>query len=124
MRLSIEPSLLPLSTYLLPYLLLNLLECLQEELFNIAPLIEYDLTERLDLPELPILAPHYLPQVDDLLLLLPDDLLVLIPDQLLLLLEVLHDLPERLLQHLDLALQDLDLLRLGFPPLIVLVNRT
>ena len=51
-----------------------------------------------------------------------DDLLVLITDELLLLLEVLHYLPEGLLQDLNLSLQRFDLLLLLFASLVILID--
>ena len=92
--LTIQSSLLALSTNLLADLLFDLFECLKEKLLYIAALIQYHLTECLDLSQLRVLRAHYLSKVDHLLLLIADDLLVLIPYQLLLLLEVLNDLPK------------------------------
>lgn len=60
----------------------------------------------------------------DLFLLIADDLLMLIPHQFLFLFEVLNYLSKRLLKYLDLSLESLDLLLLGFPALIILVNCT
>jgi len=54
--------------------------------------------------------------------LIADDLLVLITDELLLLLEVLHYLPEGLLQDLNLSLQRFDLLLLLFASLVILID--
>ncbi len=60
----------------------------------------------------------------DLFLLIADDLLMLISHQLLFLFEVLNYLSKRLLKYLDLSLESLDLLLLGFAALIILVNST
>lgn len=59
---------------------------------------------------------------EDLFLLIADDLLVLEADQLLLLLKVLYNLPQTLLEHLDLAFEHLDLPLLGLAPLVILVH--
>ena len=59
---------------------------------------------------------------NDLFLLVLDDLVVLVTHELLLLLKVLHNLAQRLLEHLDLALESLDLLLLILAALVVLVH--
>ena len=92
--LSIQSSLLALSTNLLADLFFDLFERLEEKLLHIAALIQDHLTECLDLSQLRVLRAHYLSKVDHLLLLITDDLLVLIPYQLLLLLKVFNDLPK------------------------------
>ena len=60
----------------------------------------------------------------DLFLLIADDLLMLISHQYLFLFEVLNYLSERLLKHLDLALESFDLLLLKLASLIVLIHST
>jgi hypothetical protein len=60
----------------------------------------------------------------DLFLLITDNLLMLISHQFLFLLEVLNYLSKRLLKNLDLALESLDFLLLGFAALVILVNST
>lgn len=53
-----------------------------------------------------------------------DDLFVLVPHQLFFFFKVFHDLPERLLEDLNLALEHLDLLLLSLPSLVILVDGT
>ena len=105
MWLPVEAPLFAFSAYFLADLLLDLLEGLKEELFDVAALVEDHLAEGLDLAELRVLRAHYLSQVDYLLFLVSDYLFVLIPHELLFLLKVLHYLPEGLLEDLDLALE-------------------
>jgi len=59
---------------------------------------------------------------NDLFLLVLDDLIMLVSHELLFLLKVLHNLAQRLLEHLDLALKSLDLLLLILAALVVLVH--
>ena len=90
--------------------LLYLLECLEEELFDITALIQNHLTEGLEVLELASLEADGFAEAADVLALLLDNLLALEAQELLLLFEVGHDLAEALLKQLDLGLEHLDLI--------------
>ena len=61
---------------------------------------------------------------DHLFLLVSNDLVMLIPNEFLFLLKILNNLSKGFFKHLDFAFEDSDLLLLGFPSLIVLINST
>ncbi len=93
-----------LLTYLLANFFLNLLKGFQEELFNLASLVENNLGKRAHISELFVFDSKVFAGVDDVLALFLNNSFVLISNKLLLLLEVIHDLVETLSQNLDFAL--------------------
>ena len=83
-----------LNDVLLSDLLLDLFECLQEELFDLTPLIKDDLGESSHIPQFFVFDTEVLSGVDNGLALLLNDALMLVPDHLFLLLEVTDDLSQ------------------------------
>ena len=95
-------------------------EGLQKELFNLTSLLEHDLTQGSDVLELLVLALEALTAMDDVFFLVRDDLLVLEFEKFLFFLEVVDNLLKTLFEKEDLVLQDLDLLLLLKPTLLIL----
>ena len=106
-----------------PLLLLDLLHGLEEELLDVAALVENHLTYLFKVAALLVLLSDALVQIAELLVLLSHDLLVLELEQLALLLKVGDDLAKTLLKQVDLCLEQLDLLRLLKLTLSVLLHR-
>ena len=91
-------------------LLFDLLHRLEEELLDVASLVEDHLADLLQVAALLVLLPDALVQVSQLFMLLTHDLLVLELEQLSLFLKVSDNLTETLLKQVDLRLEQLDLL--------------
>ena len=91
-------------------LLFDLLHRLEEELLDVASLVEDHLADLLQVAALLVLLPDALVQVSQLFMLLAHDLLVLELEQLSLFLKVGDNLTETLLKQVDLCLEQLDLL--------------
>ena len=91
-------------------LLFDLLHRLEEELLDVASLVEDHLADLLQVAALLVLLPDALVQVSQLFMLLTHDLLVLELEQLSLLLKVGDNLTETLLKQVNLRLEQLDLL--------------
>ena len=118
----LAPLLLALDRNLLSDFLLDLFECLEEELLDFAPLAEHHLSQRSDVLELPVLSSEHLSASADVMLLILDDLLMLELQQLLLLFKVVHDLLETLLEEDDFVLQRFDLFLLLQTSFLVLLG--
>ena len=91
-------------------LLFDLLHRLEEELLDVASLVEDHLADLLQVATLLVLLPDALVQVSQLFVLLTHDLLVLELEQLSLFLKVGDNLTETLFEQVDLCLEQLDLL--------------
>ena len=91
-------------------LLFDLLHRLEEELLDVASLVEDHLADLLQVAALLVLLPDALVQVSQLFVLLTHDLLVLELEQLSLFLKVGDNLTETLLKQVDLRFEQLDLL--------------
>ena len=91
-------------------LLFDLLHRLEEELLDVASLVEDHLADLLQVAALLVLLPDALVQVSQLFMLLTHDLLVLELEQLSLFLKVGDNLTETLLKQVDLRFEQLDLL--------------
>ena len=95
----------------LPALLLfDLFHRLEEELLDVASLVEDHLADLLQVAALLVLLPDALVQVSQLFVLLTHDLLVLELEQLSFLLKVGDNLTQTLLKQVDLRFEQLDLL--------------
>ena len=105
-----------------PFLLLHLLHGLEEELLDVAALVEDHLTYLFKVAALLVLLSDALVQIAKLLVLLSHDLFVLELEQLALLLKVGDNLAKTLLEQVDLRLEQLDLLRLFELTLCVLLH--
>ena len=106
-----------------PLLLLDLLHRLEEELLDVAALVEDHLTYLFKVAALLVLLSDALVKIAELLMLLSHDLLVLELEQLALLLKVGYDLAKTLLEQVDLRLEQLDLFRLFKLTLSVFLHR-
>lgn len=93
-----------------PLLLLDLFECLQEELLDVAALVEDHLRQSLEVGRLLDLQLVALGQCFELVILLLYDLLVLKFDQFTLFFEVADDLVKAAFEQVNLRLELLDLL--------------
>ena len=91
-------------------LLFDLLHRLEEELLDVASLVEDHLADLLQVAALLVLLPDALVQVSQLFMLLTHDLLVLELEQLSLFLKVGDNLTQTLFKQVDLCLEQLDLL--------------
>ena len=91
-------------------LLFDLLHRLEEELLDVASLVEDHLADLLQVAALLVLLPDALVQVSQLFMLLAHDLLVLELEQLSLFLKVGDNLTKTLFKQVDLRLEQLDLL--------------
>lgn len=106
---------------LLSNFFLDLLQGLQEELLDLASLVDDDLTESSNIAEFTVFNTQVFFGVDDVFLLLLDDRVVLVTNQFLFLFEVGYDLLETAFKDLNLALVDLDFLSLALGSSLVLV---
>ena len=91
-------------------LLFDLLHRLEEELLDVASLVEDHLADLLQVATLLVLLPDALVQVSQLFMLLTHDLLVLELEQLSLFLKVGDNLTQTLFKQVDLRFEQLDLL--------------
>ena len=91
-------------------LLFDLLHRLEEELLDVASLVEDHLADLLQVAALLVLLPDALVQVSQLFMLLTHDLLVLELEQLSLFLKVGDNLTQTLFKQVDLRFEQLDLL--------------
>jgi hypothetical protein len=106
---------------LLSNFFLDLLQGLQEELLDLASLVDDDLTESSNIAEFTVFNTQVFFGVYDVFLLLLDDRVMLVTNQLLFLFEVGYDLLETAFKDLNLALVDLDFLSLALGSSLVLV---
>ena len=113
--------LLFLNDVLLSDLLLDLFQCLQEELLDLTPLIKHNLGKGPHIPQFFVFNSQVLSGVDNGLTLLLNNALVLVPDHFFLLLEVTDDLSQAFFQNLDFVLVGLDFLSLLVSSLLVLL---
>ena len=110
-----------LNDVLLSDLLFDLLECLQEELFDLTPLIKHNLGKSSHIPQFFVFDSQVLSGVDNGLTLLLNDALMLVSDHFFFLFEVTDDLSQTLFQNLDFVLVSLDFLSLLVSSLLVLL---